>query len=529
MQKASSPGHGNEDTSSHGETPNSTKLTVDQVFDLCGTGPFQRTALIICGIGTASDAVEVTLLSFIGACAQETWDLNIEEVDLLASFVFGGEILGAIIFGVACDHYGRKRTYGIAATLIVVAGILSGLASSYMYLLVLRALVGVAIGGMFVPFDLLAEVVPTASRGRYLSYTNFFWTCGSVAMVLLAWATLGPLGWRGLAMLAAIPPGIALLCLPFLPESPRWLMSRQPPREREAVEALRSIAKANGKSLPDNLELIAESHEVSEEGLKNVAELFYPKIRRTTIFVWIVWFCFGMVYYGVVLLNGVVFEKSEAEENGVCGFEYLDMLIVSLSEVLGTFILVMIIDTLGRRLSQALSYSLCAILIIPVGFLYKAGPKAAFLFLARAMVLVGSAASWIAAPELYPTEIRGTGHAAAGLVNKVAASIVPFWVNSSLGSMSIVLGFAAFSALPGLAALMLPETMRVHLGHDLDMNATEDEVEQTVSIGCGCWGKFTGRGSTRHESLSGSSQQRSSTSDVDADMSPPTENMPQLL
>ncbi|CAM9417196.1 unnamed protein product [Chrysoparadoxa australica] len=526
----SSPAHGNGDTGSHGETQSREgKVTVDQGIDLCGTGCFQRTALLICGIALLSEAAETTLLSFIGLCTQHKWDLSTGEVGLLLSGVFVGQFLGAIIFGVISDHYGRKRTFRIATTFIAVAGLLSAVAPSYMYLLVLRALVGVGIGGVFVPFDLLAEVVPTTSRGRYLSFADFFWTFGSIAMVLLAWATLEALGWRWLTAFSAVPAVISLLSLPFLPESPRWLMSRQPPREREALEALRSIAKANGRSLPDNLELIAESHAVSEMGLKNVVELFSPKIRGTTVFLWIVWFCYGVVYDGVVLLNGVEFEKSEAEENGVCSFEYLDMLIVSLSEVPATVALIMVIDTIGRRLSQALAYALCAILIIPVGVIYQSGPRTAFLFLARAMVAFGSGATLIAAPELYPTEIRGTGHAAAELLHKVGAFIVPFWVNSSFDYLHIVLGLAVCSAVAGVAALILPETMNVQMGHDLDMSATEDEVELTAWIGSGCCERLKWRGSIKHESLSGSGQQRRNNSDVDAGISPLTENMPQLL
>ncbi|CAM9089701.1 unnamed protein product, partial [Chrysoparadoxa australica] len=322
---------------------------------------------------------------------------------------------------------------------------------------------------MFVPFDLLAEVLPMEGRGAYLSYTQFFWTLGSIGMVLMAWVTLEPLGWRWLAALAAIPPVISLASLPFIPESPRWLITRQPPRTEEALEALRCIAKANGRHLPDDLELIHESHEVKDEGCNNLAELFLPEIRRTTLTLWVVWFAFGVVYYGIVLLNGREFETNEA----VCSFEYAPMLVVSLSEVLGVVALVLIIDRLGRRLTQATTYWLCGILIIPVGLFRTVAPKTTFLFLARAMVMIGSAATWVATPELYPTEIRGTGHSVAGLISKFGALLVPFLVNSSLPDMPVMLGIAACTVMAGLAALALPETKSMRLGHDLKPSAAE--------------------------------------------------------
>lgn len=62
------------------------------------------------------------------------------------------------------DLYGRRRGFIGAASVISLAGLASGLAPSYGWLLALRGLVGFGLGGSSVPFDLLAEFCPPKER-----------------------------------------------------------------------------------------------------------------------------------------------------------------------------------------------------------------------------------------------------------------------------------------------------------------------------------------------------------------------------
>lgn len=56
----------------------------------------------------------------------------------------------------------------------------AGLAPSFEVLLILRCLVGVGIGAVSIPFDLLAEFVPSSQRGEFLMFIEYFWTIGIV-------------------------------------------------------------------------------------------------------------------------------------------------------------------------------------------------------------------------------------------------------------------------------------------------------------------------------------------------------------
>ncbi|KAL0410346.1 UNVERIFIED_CONTAM: Organic cation/carnitine transporter 7 [Sesamum latifolium] len=69
--------------------------TVDEALSSVGFGTFQVLALVFAGIGWCSDAMEVTLLSFIGPALESEWSLSPTEESLLSTAVFGGMLVGS--------------------------------------------------------------------------------------------------------------------------------------------------------------------------------------------------------------------------------------------------------------------------------------------------------------------------------------------------------------------------------------------------------------------------------------------------
>ena len=102
------------------------------------------------------------------------------------------------------------------------------------------------IGGLTVPFDILAEFLTTETRGYYLLFIKYFWTCGSMLVPVVAYFTLEVYySWRLFAGLCIIPCLFSLVCgTLYVPESPRWLVSRG--RKEEALAILRKAAETNG-------------------------------------------------------------------------------------------------------------------------------------------------------------------------------------------------------------------------------------------------------------------------------------------
>lgn len=106
--------------------------------------------------------------------------------------------------------------------IIIIAGVGSSFSPNLICLVLLRTICGLGIGGVVIPYDLLAELMPSTSRGKVLSSIGIFWSLGSVFIAGLAWILLSTTSWQYLTLVAAIPVTISLLLGVFiLPESPR--------------------------------------------------------------------------------------------------------------------------------------------------------------------------------------------------------------------------------------------------------------------------------------------------------------------
>ena len=91
------------------------------------------------------------------------------------------------IRGPLADIYGRKRISVYSIIVVCIFGYLSAVAPNFIVLILFRFGVGIGVGGMAVPFDLLAELLPTSHRGRFLIYLQGFWTLGAAYVVTMAW------------------------------------------------------------------------------------------------------------------------------------------------------------------------------------------------------------------------------------------------------------------------------------------------------------------------------------------------------
>jgi MFS family permease len=184
-----------------------------------------------------SDSIEVSLLSFLSLSVAAEWNLSTPQLASITAIVFAGSLLGACaVWGPIADRYGRRTAFLLGSFLISLCSLASALAPNFYILIILRFFVGVGVGSGFVPFDLLAEFLPSSHRGRYLMNINYFWTMGSMSVNGLAWLLLESSGWRVFTAVSSIPVLFgAVLALWYLPESPRWLLHQQRVTDAEAV------------------------------------------------------------------------------------------------------------------------------------------------------------------------------------------------------------------------------------------------------------------------------------------------------
>ncbi len=180
-------------------------------------------------------------------------------------------------------------------------------------LLLLRFLMGWAVGGVFTGYALLAELLPSKHRVVTLSVFQGWFPLGSVLGAALAITVLGtPGSWRLLLALGTLPIAAALALLLFIvPESPRYLAVSNSPVELQA--SIAHLARYNGRSLAGKV-LKPDEKELRKEASLSIAErlqvVFSPSLRWRSAALFGLWFFASFVYYGIVLFSPSFFASS---------------------------------------------------------------------------------------------------------------------------------------------------------------------------------------------------------------------------
>lgn len=125
-------------------------------------------------------------------------------------------VASAPIHGKLGDLYGRRLTFLGAVALFVLTSALAGFANSIGMLIAMRALQGLAGGGLMnLATAAIADLVPASERGRIQGYTGSVFAVGSVGGPLLGGVFAEHLSWRWI-FYVNVPVGLACLVLTYL-------------------------------------------------------------------------------------------------------------------------------------------------------------------------------------------------------------------------------------------------------------------------------------------------------------------------
>ncbi|KAK7349059.1 hypothetical protein VNO77_06109 [Canavalia gladiata] len=478
--------------------------TVDDALVALGFGNFQILVLVYAGIGWISEAMEMMLLSFVGPAVQIAWDLSPHEESMITSVVFAGMLIGAYSWGIVSDKHGRRKGFLITATVTAIAGFLSAFAPNYILLIVFRSLVGLGLGGGPVLSSWFLEFVPAPNRGTWMVAFSAFWTLGSIFEASLAWIVMPKLGWRWLLALSSLPTSFLLLFYKMTPESPRYLCLKG--RTTEAISVLEKIARVNGTELPSGV--LVSDHEIelhtidnpSEDSLllspiKNEVEhpkgmvsnlgcissllmLLSPKLARSTLLLWAVFFGNAFSYYGLVLLTSELNRHSKCTPHKLQteksqDISYKNVFIASFAELPGLLLSAAAVDKIGRKLSMSTMFFMSCIFLLPLVFYLPNGLTTSLLFGARICITVTFTIVYIYAPEMYPTSVRTTGVGIASSVGRIGGMICPLvavGLVHGCHQTAAVLLFEIVALLSGICVMFFPvETMGQELRDSVEV------------------------------------------------------------
>ncbi|KAL8443835.1 hypothetical protein Emag_005800 [Eimeria magna] len=129
-----------------------------------------------------------------------------------------------------------------------------------------RALQGCFLAvGVVASFTFAAEVAPPKLRGSFVAFQELLQCSGCFVPYLIAWA-LPDLGWRALVGTAICIVLIPLLCLPLVPESPRFLLLQGKTSEAEAAMVSLGYTLAHRQQLLQSVQQQQQQQQQEEEG-----------------------------------------------------------------------------------------------------------------------------------------------------------------------------------------------------------------------------------------------------------------------
>ncbi|KAL5615201.1 hypothetical protein BROUX41_005258 [Berkeleyomyces rouxiae] len=405
---------------------------------------------------------------------------------------------------VLADRFGRRRVILVADALFI-AGALAQAASSSVPAMVLgRCIVGAAVGAAsFVVPLYIAEIAPSAHRGRLVTANVLFITLGQVVAYVVGWILTQygrhDTAWRWMVGLGALPAVLQSLLLVVMPETPRWLV-----RNGNVSLAKKVVLKANGCSAyaADSVirDIEVEVRDEQEEALALCSrrarsagvwaavpdswyELFtVPKNRRAL--------AIACLLQGLQQLSGFnSLMYFSATIFTMVGFPVptLTSLTVAVTNMAFTAIALVIIDRIGRRriLLWSIPLMICGLVLSAYGFSQinitdSAGPPApltspsssAALILVSFMVYVSGYAigignvPWMQS-ELFPLSVRSLGSGVATATNWGANFVVGLTFLPMMESLTPTWTFALYAAVCAVGQFLIwriyPETAGLSL------------------------------------------------------------------
>ena len=392
-------------------------------------------AVILVSVGIWIASFLSTPISFEPAALKDT-------ADTIKGFVIASALIGCIIGGAISGFIskslGRRNGLFIAAIAFFVSAIgawrpeffnVFGTLDVYSFV-IFRIIggIGVGIASMISPMY-IAEIAPAKIRGRLVSFNQFAIIFGMLVIYFVNFFIarqgdeqwLIDEGWRLMFLSGAIPAGLFLILLFFVPETPRFLVLNN--KEDKALKVLNRIAG------------------------KDQAQTILNEIKGTTREQNAPWLSYGflVIFIGIMLsvfqqfvgINVVLYYAGNIFRNMGASTDssLMQTIIVGIVNLTFTVVAILTVDKFGRKPLMVIGSVGMAVSMLALGFTFylggselsQSGSMAALIFMllyTAAFAMSWGPVCWVLLAEIFPNSIRGAMSIA------VAAQWIANWIVS---------------------------------------------------------------------------------------------------
>jgi SHS family lactate transporter-like MFS transporter len=178
-------------------------------------------------LGWTLDAFDFFVLVFVLSAVAKTFARSIPALALTLTITLAMRPVGAFIFGLLADRYGRRLVLMANVAFYSLMEVMSGLAQSYSQFFLLRLLYGIGMGGNWgVGASLAMESAPPKWRGILSGLLQEGYALGNVLAALAYYTVFPRWGWRPMFFIGVAPGLLTMLVCLRVEEPQAWRESR---------------------------------------------------------------------------------------------------------------------------------------------------------------------------------------------------------------------------------------------------------------------------------------------------------------
>jgi len=390
----------------------------------------------------------------------------------IMSMALWGTVLGALLGGIPCDRFGRKKTLFWIGILYLLSALGSAFAPDPYLFSLFRFIGGIGVGASSVAAPIyISEISSSENRGKLGALYQFNIVFGIFIAFFSNYLLKGFGGandWRWMLGVEAIPALAYSLMVLRVPRSPRWLAVKKQDFEG-ALEVL-NLIYIKEKALE-------KLNEIKEHASKSVKGegIFKKKYSK------VLWLAFFIAFFNQLSgINFVLYYAPEIlERSGLAAQESLfSSISIGIVNLIFTIIGVRLIDKLGRRQLMKIGSIGYIISLAMVGWCFYTGASSTllltFILIFIASHAVGQGAViWVFISEIFPNKVRAMGQSWGTGTHWVFAAVItlitPMFLDKNEGIFKdnpwpIFIFFSGMMVLQLLWVLFkMPETKGVTL------------------------------------------------------------------
>ncbi|MCB5908016.1 sugar porter family MFS transporter [Streptomyces pinistramenti] len=356
---------------------------------------------------------------------------------LITSALLIGAAFGSLAGGRMADSLGRRDSLLWAGAVFIGGALAVALAPTVPFMAVARFVLGLAVGSASVITPLyLSEIAPPHIRGRLVSFNSLMIVSGQLLAYLINAVLAQWEAWRWMLGMAALPAVALFAGLFFLPDTPRWYISRG--RPDDAARVLRRTLPAG--EVAAELARIDRARNLEADARRSAwQELRTPWVRRLLLV------GIGLaVVQQITGVNAVIYfaPKILASTGLGTSAAITATIAVGAVSVVATAIGMSLIDRVGRRplLLTGLAGMTVSLALLGASFQLPRSTAVSVLVLALMVLYMGfmqgtlNTGVWLLLAEMFPLKVRGLAMGAAvfvmWLVNFAVALAFPLLLDA---------------------------------------------------------------------------------------------------